>query len=153
MTFDEVGVTVEIRVQIVDVGQIAAFGHVTLFGEQFEDAAGRFLNELDAGRIVGEGDVRELDLFGQVELLFQGKHVVIEEAVQFLVGVVDAQLFEWIATKVLKAKDVQNAQETVSVLSRARAPVDVIQQPGKCSRIQHSGHGMSIFSCLQNKYK
>ena len=42
-------------------------------------------------------------------LLFPGKDVLIEEELYLLVGDVDAQLLEWIASEILKAEDVQHA--------------------------------------------
>lgn len=46
--------------------------------------------------------------------LFQGKDVVVEEFVQFLVGVVDAELLEGIHCEILESKNVEHAQEPVS---------------------------------------
>lgn len=138
----------EIGMQIIDVGQVAAFGHVTLLWKQFEDATRRLLDELHARRIISESDVRKLDLFGQIQLLFQGEHVVIEEAVQLLVRVIDAQLFERVAAEVFETENVQNAEEAFAFLAWTRAPVDVVQQPRKRPWVQHPSHGVSIFTCL-----
>ena len=148
-TFNKIGMAFEIGMQVVNVGQVAAFGHVALLREQLEDAARRLLDELDAGRVIGEGDVRKLDLFGQVQLLLQSEDVVIEEAVQLLVGVVDAQLLERVAAEVFEAEDVEDAEEALALLPGTRAPVDVIQQPGERTRVQDPRHRVPVFTCLK----
>lgn len=113
----------------MNVGQVAAFGHMTLLRKQFEDTTRGFLDELDARRIISEGDVRKLDLFRLVQLLFQGEHVVVEEAVQLLISVVNAQLLERVATEVLETENVQNTEEALAFLAGTRASVNMVQQP------------------------
>lgn len=44
--------------------------------------------------------------------LLQGEYVVVEEFVQFLVCVIYAELLKGIHGKILKAKDVEHAQES-----------------------------------------
>ena len=56
---------------------------------------------------------------------------MIEEAVQLLVRVIDAQLFERVAAEVFETENVQNAEEAFAFLAWTRAPVDVVQQPRK----------------------
>lgn len=46
-------------------------------------------------------------------LLFQCKYVMVEELVQFLVGVINAQLFEGVYRKVLETENVENAEESM----------------------------------------
>ena len=45
--------------------------------------------------------------------LLQGEDVVVEELVQLLVRVVDAQLLKTVHPKVFEPKDVQNSQKSV----------------------------------------
>ena len=53
------------------------------------------LNELDAGsQVHPEVDELPLDAFLLVLLLLQHEHVVVEKLLQFLIGEVDAQLFQ-----------------------------------------------------------
>ena len=53
------------------------------------------LDELDAGgQVHPEVDERPLDAFSLVLLLLQHEHVVVEKLLQFLIGEVDAQLFQ-----------------------------------------------------------
>lgn len=44
--------------------------------------------------------------------LFQRKHIVIKEFVQFLICIVDAKLLERVDGKIFKTENVQNAQES-----------------------------------------
>jgi len=54
-----------------------------------------FLNELDAGlQVQAEVDEDPLDALPLVLLLLQDEHGVVEELLQLLVGVVDAQLLK-----------------------------------------------------------
>lgn len=41
--------------------------------------------------------------------LFQGKNIMVEEFVQFFIGVINAQLFKRIEMEVFKPKNIQNA--------------------------------------------
>ena len=55
----------------------------------------RFLNEINAGlQIQAEVDEAPLDALPLVLLLLQDEHGVVEELLQLLVGVVDAQLLK-----------------------------------------------------------
>lgn len=149
-------------------------GHVTLFGEQFQHAPGRFLDELQARRVVGEPNVREFYVLLSVlhkkrppndnrtttrppggggdntyDLLFEREHVMIEELVQFLVRVVDAQLFERVDGEILETEYVEHAEEPGRVLARIRARVDVIDEPRERPRVQRFGHGVPVFDGLR----
>ncbi len=72
------------------------------------------LNEVDGGLQV-QAKVNELpvDPFLAVLLLFQHKHVVVEELLKSLVGVVDAQLLKRVHREDLKASNVEHANEVV----------------------------------------
>lgn len=65
---------------------------------------------------------------------------MIEEFVQFLVRVVDAQLFKRIDSEILEAEYVEYAKETGSIVARIDARVDVTNEPCERSRIQRFGH-------------
>lgn len=57
----------------------------------------RSLNELNAGlEVQTKVNKVPLDAFLLVLLLLQDEHSVIEELLQFLIGVVDAQLLKWV---------------------------------------------------------
>lgn len=78
------------------------------------------------------------------DVLFQCEDVVIEELVQFLVRIVDAQLFERVDIEIFETENVQHAQKSARIFSRIRTRVDVLYQPGKRFRIQRFGHGVSV---------
>lgn len=59
------------------------------------------------------------------DFLFERKHVVIEEFMQFLVRIVDAQLFERIHVEILETEYIENAEETRCIVARIDACVDV----------------------------
>ncbi len=60
----------------------------------------RPLNEVDAGlQVQAEVDEAPLDALPLVLLLLQDEHGVVEELLQFLIGVVDAQLLKWVQLK------------------------------------------------------
>jgi hypothetical protein len=85
---------------------VCAFGESALFVQQPQDAFGRLLNQLQAHCVVSKLNVLEINAFFDVFLLFQCKHVVVEELVQLLVGKVDAELLKAIDPKVFKPKNV-----------------------------------------------
>ena len=106
---------------------------MALLCKKFENAARWFFNELKARSVVRECDVRKFDFLLTVlktnkivmnslcfeqprnsitySFLLKGKHVMIEELVQLLVGVVDAQLLKGVSFKVFKSKDVQDSNK------------------------------------------
>lgn len=76
---------------------------------------------------------------------------MIEEFMQLLVGIVYAQLFKRIDCEIFKSENVQYAQESTGILSGIYTIINVIDEPGECSRIQRFSHCMSVFTSLQNK--
>lgn len=51
----------ELLVQLHEVRLVGALGHAALLGDEFEDAARRLLQQLQAHRVVRELDVPELE--------------------------------------------------------------------------------------------
>ena len=51
---------------------------------------------------------------------------MVKKFMQFLIGVIDAQLFKWIEVEVFESKNVQNANEIGTFLSRISTFVDMI---------------------------
>lgn len=80
-------------------------------------------------------------------LLFERKHVVVEEHVEFLVGVVDAELLERVGAEVLEAEYVEHA-ESAGGAARRRAAVDVPHQPRERARVQRAGHRVAVLASL-----
>ena len=72
------------------------------------------LNEVDGWlEIESKVDELPLDVLLSVLLLFQDKHVVVEELLELLVGEVDAELLKRVHHKDLKTGDVQHSNEEV----------------------------------------
>ena len=61
-----VRVGLELRVQVGEVGLVAALRHVALLRQQLQQTPRRPLDQLQAPAVVREADVRELDLLGRV---------------------------------------------------------------------------------------
>lgn len=51
---------------------------------------------------------------------------MVEELVQFFVGVVDAELLERVDSEILESEYVENSEEAGGILARVRTCVDVI---------------------------
>src|SRR6218665_575840 len=64
--------------------------------------------EIKALGVIDELDVLPLDALSHVLLLLELEDVLVEVVVQALVRVVDAELFEAVALKILEAEDVQH---------------------------------------------
>lgn len=77
---------------------------------------------------------------------------MIEELVELLVGVVDAELLEGVDGKVLKAEDVEDTKEAWRVLAGVGAGVDVIDKPSERPRVKRLGHRVSVLSSLHKHF-
>ena len=73
-----------------------------------QDSRGLGGDEVDGGLVVLEVDVLPADLLLGVLLLLQLEDVLVEEVLQRLVGIVDAQLLKAVVVEVLQEED--NAQ-------------------------------------------
>ena len=72
------------------------------------------LDEVDGWlEIESKVDELPLDVLLAVLLLFQDKHVVVEELLELLIGEVDAELLKRVHHKDLKTGDVQHSDEEV----------------------------------------
>ena len=81
---------------------------------QSKRSEAHLLNEVDGGlQVEAEVDEVPLDTLLAVLLLLQDEHVVVEELLQPLVGVVDAQLLKRVHREDLETSNVQNADEEV----------------------------------------
>lgn len=96
---------------------------------------------------------RRRPIFHTYNFLFQRKHVVIEEFMQFLVGVVDAQLLKRIDSEILETEYIENAEETGCIVARIDARVDVTNKPCKRSRIKRFRHLFDRISARKEKKK
>lgn len=76
---------------------------------------------------------------------------MVEKFVQFLVGVIDAQLFERINREIFETKYIKDAKKSGRVLAWVRTSIYMIHKPRKRSRVQRFSHCMSIFDCLDER--
>ena len=81
---------------------------VALIVEDVQDSCGLGGDEVDGGLVVLEVDVLPADLLLGVLLLLQLEDVLVEEVLQCLIGIVDAQLLKAVVVEVLQEED--NAQ-------------------------------------------
>lgn len=56
---------------------------------------------------------------------------MIEKFVQFLVGIIYTKLLERICREIFKAKNIENPQESFTIVSWICAAVDFVYQPSK----------------------
>lgn len=73
---------------------------------------------------------------------------MIKELMEFLIGVVDAELFEGIDGEVFKPEDVEDTEDTRRLLAWVGACIDVVHQPRERPRVKRFGHRMSVFPGL-----
>ena len=132
--------------QVCEVRLVTALWHMTLFGEEAQQASRRLLNQLQATRVIGKSDMREFYLLLSICCLLDLEDVVVEEHVKLLIGVIYAQLLEGVAGEVLKAKYVKDADECCLIFSRISALVDVIDQPGKGAGVESFPHRVPVLS-------
>lgn len=58
---------------------------------------------------------------------------MVEELVQFFVGVINAQLFKRIYSEIFETENVKDAEKSGRILSRIRTSVYVVHEPRECS--------------------
>lgn len=85
-----------------------------------KDANGLCLNEVNDRLVVVEGNKRPVDALADVLLLLELKDVQVKLLLEDFICVVDAKLLEGVGLKVLKAIDVEDADELVIWLNKIR---------------------------------
>lgn len=83
-----------------------------------KDANGLCLNEVNDRLVVVEGNKRPVDALADVLLLLELKDVQVKLLLEDFICVVDAKLLEGVGLKVLKAIDVEDADELVIWLNK-----------------------------------
>eukprot|EP00967_Tisochrysis_lutea_P018749 scaffold21249_cov32-Tisochrysis_lutea.AAC.5 len=91
-----------------------ALGNGALLVEECQDAALVGVEELQLGRIVGEGDVGASDAFALPLGLLPTDECVRKVGLQPLVSEIDAELLKAIGAEVFEAKDVKEADRAAS---------------------------------------
>lgn len=69
------------------------------------------------------------------DFLLEGEDVVIEEFVEFFIGVVDTKLLERVCGEIFKTENIQHAQKSRRILARVDTRVDVIDEPRETPRV------------------
>src|SRR5690606_8424764 len=90
-------------------------------------------------QISSEIDELPFNLLSGILLLFEDKHVMVEELLQLLVGVIDAQLLEAVVFEDFETSNIQNADEAFRIRTRTSVVelfVDHFHQLAKATFIQ-----------------
>lgn len=128
--------------QLVDEGFVRGTREQTLLVQE-RHYTHRFVDEVDR-RLEIETEIDEFpfDSFALVFFLLQDEHGVVEQLLQLLVGVVDAQLLERVQLEDLEAGYVENTDETGALSFRsAQRPIDSGHQPSEHSLVASFGYG------------
>src|SRR3989338_2816303 len=140
--------------ELLQKGKIGGLGEDTLFIERGEDTVGLLAYEIDdLGIVDTKVDPCPLDLLALVLLLFEGEHVVVEEGLQTLVGVIDAKLLERIEFEDLEPGNIEDADET-SRVGLGQELVHASYNPQEETVVDILGGGLTgMFSLLTGKMK
>ena len=91
---------------------IASLRNAHLIVQETHDADRVCRQEIHHRLIVDELDMRELNAFTRVQLLLQFESIRVEELLQILIRVIDAQLLERVVFEHLKTEDIPVWQTT-----------------------------------------
>jgi len=110
-------VALVVLVELGEEGVIVGLGDDALFVEEDEDTVRTLVDEIDGGlRVKTEVDEGPVDLFTEVLFLFELEHVVVEELLELLVGVVDADLLEGVLLEDFETSNIEDTNERVGSL-------------------------------------
>merc|ERR1719347_356532 len=119
---------------LLQVGLVGGLGHDALLLQHGQDAH-LLLDQLDGDdQIHAEIDESPLDALSLVLFLLLNEHVMVEELLETLVGVVDEEVFQDVELEDLKAGDIQDADEILPGVGRVQGVVDQQDDP-----IEHTG--------------
>merc|ERR1719193_200291 len=125
----------------LQVGLVGGLGHDALFLQHGQDAH-LLLDQLDGDdQVHAEIDKGPLDTLGLVLFLLLDEHVMVEELLETLVGVVDQELFQDVELENLETGDVQNADEVLPGVGRVQGVVDQSHDPVEHTSEQGFGSG------------
>jgi len=115
--------------ELVFVSHISGLGNNALFFKKGHDTE-RLLNQLDSSlEIHTEIDKGPFDTFTLVFFLLKDEHVVVEELLESLVGVVDAKLLESVELENFETSDIEDTDKVVSGKIGGQSSVDDRDQP------------------------
>merc|ERR1719300_1409422 len=119
---------------LLQVGFVSGLGDDALFLQHGQDAH-LLLNQLDGdNQVHTEVDESPLDTLALVLFLLLNEHVVVEELLETLIGVVDQKLLQDVELENLKAGDVQDTNEILPGIGGVQGVVDKHDDP-----IEHTG--------------
>ena len=118
------------------------FRQLGLLVQQRKDAVRLGLYQLNDILIVRERNLRHIETFALIQLLFVLQNVIVEELLQLLVAVVDAELFKRVDSEVLKASNVQHANIKVGCLE-GNALIDQSHNPIEEATVNGFGQGIA----------
>ena len=72
------------------------------------------VNQIHTRLVVVEGDIRPINAFRFILLLFDSENVLVEMILQHLVRIIDEQLLETVRVKILKPINIQHTDKTPS---------------------------------------
>jgi hypothetical protein len=115
--------------------------------------------KVDGGlQIKAEVNEFPLDAFPLVLLLLENEHSVVEQLLQLLVGIVDAELLKRVELKDFKTSHVENADEGGALpLSPVQGPVQSVDQPAEHALVARLADRLDgklsllLGLCLSNK--
>merc|ERR1712142_465000 len=119
---------------LLQVGLVGGLGEDALLLQHGQDAH-LLLDELDGDdQIHTEVDESPLDALALVLFLLLNEHVVVEELLETLVGVVDKELFQDVELEDLETGDIQDTDEILPGVGRVKGVVDQQDNP-----VEHTG--------------
>ena len=126
---------------LLQVGLVGGLGDDALLLQHGQDAH-LLLDQLDGDdQVHAEVDEGPLDALALVLFLLLDEHVVVEELLETLVGVVDQKLLQDVELEDLKAGDVQDADEVLPRVGRVQGVVDEEHDPVKETGEEGLGSG------------
>merc|ERR1712042_155136 len=129
---------------LLQVGLVGGLGDDALLLQHGQDAH-LLLDQLDGDdQIHTKVDESPLDALALVLFLLLNEHVVVEELLETLVGVVDKELFQDVELEDLKAGDIQDTDEISSGVGRVQGVVDQQDDPIDLDREEVSSLGHHI---------
>ena len=124
-----VGLAQVVLVELLLEGGVGSLGEHTFFFENGEDTHWLFDQVKSSGQIHTEIDSFPVNTFLLVGFLFEDEHVVVEELLELLIGVVDAKLFEGVEIENFETSNIEDTNEIVSGEGGGEGVVDLDTEP------------------------
>jgi hypothetical protein len=143
-------VALVVFVELGNEGLIGSFGNERFFVEGDEDTVRLLVNEVN-GHLRVHSKVNEgpVDLLAGIFFLFKFEHVVVEELLELLVGIVDTDLIEAVELEDFESGNIEDTNEVVGFLDiedSVHAPHD----PREETTVDGFGEGITRVGSLLN---